>query len=113
MTRMTAIKREAVCEHCHEPITIDFETADFSTQISRINGKTEQQRTYFIECPHCEKIATTVSEDSKEWGNRKGPSIKKAMFGFGLGCIGFMIVGALALYFAGQGIVTIMEWLTK
>lgn len=108
---MEAAKKQTQCEQCSEPITIDFATADFSVQIARVNGKTDERRTYFIQCPHCKKITTLDSTNKEEWGNRKGPSIKKAMFGFGLGCVGMLIVGALVLYFAGQGIVTIFEWL--
>lgn len=108
---MEAAKKETQCEQCGEPLTIDFETADFSVQIARVNGKTDERRTFYIQCPHCKKITTTDSSDKAEWGNRKGPSIKKAMFGVSLGCIGFIALAAVVLYFAGQGVVTLFDWI--
>lgn len=108
---MEGKKVEMECRNCHERMTIDYSTDRFSTQIQIFNGKKQQKRTYIKECPHCHTINSVTSEKKEEWGNRKGPNFKLFMFSGLFGCIGFIVIGILLLYFAFKGFGFVVDWL--
>ena len=102
--------KEFHCAKCLERYEIDLNEAQFSTQISVVNRKTTENRMYFAKCPNCGEVNTFASDKREDWGNQKSPSITKFKWLFGGSCLLTIIIGALVLYFAGQGIMTIIEW---
>lgn len=103
--------KEFHCAKCLERYEVDLNEAQFSTQISVLRGKTTENRMYFAKCPNCGEVNTFASNKREEWGNQKSPSIRKFKLLFGSSCLLAFLLAALVLYFAGQGIVTIFEWL--
>lgn len=108
---MDSKKVEIDCINCHERLTIDFSIDSFSSQIQIFNGRKQQKRTYIKECPNCHTVNSVTSDKKEEWGNRKGPNIKLFMFSGLFGCLGFIVVGLLFLYFALTGFVYVVDWL--
>lgn len=102
--------KEFHCAKCLERYEADLDEAQFSTQISVLKGKTSENRMYFAKCPNCGEVNTFASNKPEEWGNQKSPNIRKFKFMLGGSCLLTFIIAALVLYFAGQGIMTIMEW---
>ena len=105
--------KEFHCAKCLERYDVDLNEAQFSTQISVVNGKTNENRMYFAKCPNCGEVNTFESNKREDWGNQKSPNVRKIKWMFGGSCILMLVVAALVFYFAGQGIVTIFEWLGK
>ena len=108
---MEARKVEVNCSNCHELLTVDFATDNFSSEILIFNGKKQQRRTYLKECPHCETINYVMSDKKEEWGKRKGPNIKLFLFSGMFSCLGIVVLGFLFLYFAFQGFGVVFDWL--
>lgn len=103
--------KEFQCSSCYERYDVDLDTAQFSTQISVMNGKTAENRMYFAKCPNCGEINLFESDNPEEWGNQKSPNVTKVKWLFGGSCLLVLVVLALVFYFAGQGIMTIFDWL--
>ena len=99
------------CAKCLERYEVDLNKAQFSTQISMIVGKTKENRMYYAKCPNCGETNTFASDDPQQWGNQKSVNVRKVKWMFGGSCLLAFIIIALVFYFAGQGIVTIFEWL--
>ena len=108
---MEAKKVEVNCSSCHEPLTIDFATDNFSSEIQIFNGKKQQKRTYLKECPHCETINYVMSDKKEEWGKRKGPNIKLFLFSGIFSCFGIVVLVLLFMYFAFKGFGFVFDWL--
>lgn len=111
--KMEAKKQQIECLNCQERMTIDFATANFATAVSVINGKKTETRTYFEQCPNCDAVNKVTSDNKEEWGKRTGPNIKFFMFSGMFGCLLFLVLGLLALYFAFQGLGFVVDWLFK
>ena len=77
---MEAKKIEIECKSCGQQVEVDFNNAQFSSQMMVVNGKKKESRTFFKPCPHCGKINTVTSENKEEWGKRKGPNMKRVCF---------------------------------
>ncbi|MGN7476356.1 redox protein [Solibacillus silvestris] len=99
------------CRNCHEQMTIDFATDNFSSEIQLLNGKKQQKRTYIKKCPYCETINHITSNKKEEWGNRKGPNIKLFLFSGMFSCLAFAVIGLLFIYFAFKGFGFVVDWL--
>ena len=110
---MEAKKETIECRNCHEPMTILFTTANFATEVRVMNGKKSETRTYLKKCPNCETINKVKSDNKADWGKRKGPNMKLFMFSGVFGCLAFVVIGMLMLYFAFQGLQTIFDWLSS
>ena len=110
---MEAKKQQIECRNCQETLTVDFATDKFATEVRVANGKRTETRTFIKQCPNCQAINHVRSTNKKDWGNRKGPKVKFLMFSSLLGCLAFVVIGILALYFAFQGVVTIFDWITQ
>lgn len=107
---MEAKKERVICT-CGEEVEIDFSLANFSIQVTRLHGKTEESRTFFTTCPNCQQMHTVTSSDKMEWGNRKTPSAKKLLYSLGGGCLLFLLFMIVVFYFAGKGLLTVFDWL--
>lgn len=103
--------KEFHCAKCFEHYEVDLNETQCSTQISVIKGKTTENRMYFAKCPNCGEVNTFASDKKEDWGNQKSPNMRKFKLLFGGSCLLTLVMGALIAYFAGQGIVTIFEWL--
>ncbi|MER1999191.1 MAG: redox protein [Lysinibacillus sp.] len=103
--------KEFHCAKCLERYEVDLNETQCSTQISVIRGKVSENRMYFAKCPNCGEVNTFASNKPEEWGNQKSPNLRKFKFLFGGSCLLVLVISALVMYFAGQGIVTIFEWL--
>ncbi|WP_274309879.1 redox protein [Solibacillus daqui] len=110
---MEAKKQQIECHNCHEMMIIDFETATFATAVQVINGKKSETRTYLEKCPNCDAVNKVTSDNKEEWGKRKGPNVKFFMYSGMFGCIAFLGLGILAIYFAFKGLGFVMDWLIK
>ena len=99
------------CKNCGEEMVIDFETANFSSQIQIVNGKKQQKRIYIEPCPHCAAMNMVASDNKEEWGSRKGPNIKFFLFSSVFSCFAVIVIGLLAMYFAFKGLGVVMDWL--
>ncbi|MGM9948674.1 MAG: redox protein [Lysinibacillus sp.] len=108
---MEAKKVEIPCSKCGELMEIDFNKAQFSSQLTIINGKKQESRTYFEKCPNCGHINTAMSTDKKEWGKRKGPNVKALMFSGFFSCFVMITLFVLFIYFAFKGLGIVVDWL--
>ncbi|MFF5994910.1 redox protein [Lysinibacillus sp. KU-BSD001] len=108
---MEAKKIEIACESCGHQVEIDFNEAQFSSQIAIINGKKKESRTFFQPCPHCGQLNTVTSENKEEWGKRKGPNVKAFMFSGFLSCFGIIALSILLAYFAFKGLGIVFDWI--
>ncbi|WP_413366388.1 redox protein [Lysinibacillus sp. 3P01SB] len=108
---MEAKKVEVPCSTCGEPVKIDFNEAEFSSQLTILNGKKKESRTFIKKCPSCGQINTVTSDDKKEWGKRKGPNVKTVMFSGFFSCLVMIILFALFVYFAFKGLGIVVDWL--
>jgi predicted RNA-binding Zn-ribbon protein involved in translation (DUF1610 family) len=106
-----AKKVEILCHSCGEPVEIDFNEAEFSSQLTILNGKKKESRTFFQKCPNCGQINTVTSDDQKEWGKRKGPNVKAVMFSGFFSCFAMILLFVLFVYFAFKGLGIVMDWL--
>lgn len=111
--KVEAKKETIECRNCHEPMTVDFATANFATEVRVINGKKSETRTYIEKCPNCGAMNKVTSESKADWGKRKGLNVKLFMFSGLFGCLAFIVVGLLVMYFAFQGIQTVFSWLVS
>ncbi|MEK4229235.1 redox protein [Solibacillus sp. FSL H8-0538] len=107
---MEAKKAIITCKSCGEELTIDFNQASFSSQISILNGKKQESRTYLEVCPNCETVNTVTSENKAEWGNIKGPNVKMFMFSGLLSCFVILFIAVILIFFAFKGLGTVMDW---
>lgn len=105
--------KEFHCSECSHRYEVDLDKAQFSTQLSMFNGKKFENRMYFSKCPNCQHVNSFESDKKEDWGNQKSPNIAKFKFLIGGSCLLTIVIGALVAYFAGQGIITIMDWLTN
>jgi hypothetical protein len=108
---MEAKKVTIQCKSCGEEMLVDFETANFSTEVQVLNGKKKNKRVFFEPCKQCETINTITSENPEEWGTRKGPNLKVFMFSSLFSCLGIVLLSAAAIFFAIKGVMTIFGWL--
>lgn len=99
------------CEKCDTQYDVDLNKIPFQTSIVMLNRKTSETRSYVTQCPECQHLNLFTSDDPKQWGNQKSVNVRKVKWLFGSSCLLIVAVIALLLYFAGQGIVTIFEWL--
>ena len=99
------------CNHCNETITFDFNVDPYTTEISIVNGKKEEARTFVKACTHCNEINIIRSTNPLEWGNRKAKGIRRIMAAGFFSCAMMAIILALVVYFAGKGLITIWNWL--
>lgn len=108
---MEARKVEQPCSRCGELLEIDFATAQFAVQLLRIQGKTTESRTFYAPCPHCQTVNRVDSDNKADWGGRKAPSAKRLFYGMGFGCLLVAAAAFAIFYFAGRGLVTVVDWL--
>lgn len=108
---MEAKKERIACKNCGEEMVIDFNMAQFSSEIRISNGKKQQKRSYFQPCPACHTLNVVQSENKVEWGNRKGPNLKFFFFSSIFSCLMVFVLGIVALFFAFKGLVFVMDWL--
>ena len=108
---MEAKKVEIPCSKCGELMEIDFNKAQFSSQLTILNGKKQESRTYFEKCPNCGQINSVISADKKEWGKRKGPNVKAIMFSGFFSCFVMILLFVLFVYFAFKGLDIVIDWL--
>lgn len=108
---MEAKKVEIPCSKCGELMEIDFNKAQFSSQLTILNGKKQESRTYFEKCPNCGQINSVISADKKEWGKRKGPNVKAIMFSGFFSCFVMILLFVLFIYFAFKGLDIVVDWL--
>lgn len=99
------------CEKCGAHYEADLNNTPFQTQILMLNGKTQETRSYMTKCTACGERNLFQTDNPSEWGNQKSISVRKIQWLFGGSCLLFLIIVALVFYFAGQGIVTIFEWI--
>lgn len=107
---MDAKKQQIECQNCHEMITVDFATANFATEVRVMNGKKSESRTYIEKCPNCGTMNKVKSDNKVDWGKRKGPNMKLFMFSGLFGCLAFLVVGLLAVYFGFKGLGIVFDW---
>ena len=108
---MEAKKIQVECKSCGQQMEINFNDAQFSSQITIVNGKKKESRTFFKPCPHCGQLNTVTSDNKEEWGKRKGPNIKAFMFSGFLSCFVMIALFILFVYFAFKGFGIVMDWL--
>ena len=107
---MEAKKETIECSNFHEMMTVDFATANFATEVRVMNRKKTQTRTYIEKCPNCGAMNKVKSDNQADWGKRKGPNVKLFMFSSLFGCLAFVVIGLLALYFAFKGLGMVFDW---
>ena len=108
---MEAKKIEIACQSCGQQVAINFNDAQFSSQITIVNGKKKESRTFFQACSHCGQLNTVTSENKEEWGKRKGPNVKAFMFSGFLSCFVMIALFILFAYFAFKGLGIVVDWL--
>ncbi len=111
MFNVEAKKVEIPCRTCGEPVEIDFNTAEFSSQLTVLNGKKKESRTFFQKCSSCGQLNIVKSDNKDEWGKRKGPNVKMFMFSGFFSCFVMIALFALVGYFAFKGLGIVMDWL--
>lgn len=111
MFEVEAKKVEISCKACGEPVEIDFNQAEFSSQLTILNGKKKESRTFLQKCPNCGQINTLTSDNKKEWGKRKGPNVRALMFSGFFSCFVMITLFVLLVYFAFKGLGMVMDWL--
>lgn len=111
MFNVEAKKVEIQCRACGEPVEIDFNKAEFSSQLAILNGKKKESRIYFEKCPNCGQINTVKSDNKQEWGKRKGPNVKALMFSGFFSCFMMIVLFLLFIYFAFKGLGIVIDWL--
>lgn len=99
------------CGSCRVSYEVDLDETPFSSQFMIVNGKTNESRAYMTTCPHCDAKNVFQSENREEWGHQKGVNFNKLKFMLLSGCLLVFILIALIFYFAGQGVVTIVNWI--
>lgn len=108
---MKAKKIEIACQSCGQQVEIDYNEAQFLSQITIVNGKKNESRTFFKPCPHCGQLNTVTSENKEEWGKRKGPNVKAFMFSGFLSCFVMIALFILLAYFVFKGFGIVVDWL--
>lgn len=106
-----AAQKKVQCQSCKEPMTIDFNTAEFSRLMKVVGRQKVEERTFYEKCPKCGTRNMVASQNKVEWGDRKVPSFGAIAITGLLSII--MIIGGLGIlgFFAWQGIKTIFGFI--
>lgn len=114
MNVVTTVNAKIIQQHCiscNERMDIDLNVADYSTEITIVNGKRTEKRRFMKRCEHCGQLNTYVSAQREEWGTRQGLNVRKLFIASMFSCLA-MIIGFLAIaYFAGKGLITVFDWI--
>lgn len=111
MTDLNAKRVEIECNSCKERLDVDFNIADYSSEISIINGKKSERRIFLKQCDDCEHMNYIASEDPEEWGDRQGINANKIMMVGGFSCLVLILLCVVVVFFAGRGILVLFDWL--
>lgn len=99
------------CISCNERMEIDFNVDDYSSEITIVNGKKTEKRRFMKRCEHCGQTNTYVSDQKVDWGSRRGVNVRKILIASTFSCLA-MVIGFVAIaYFAGKGLMTVIDWL--
>lgn len=105
-----AAKKRIHCTSCGEPMTVDFNEAEFGRLMKVVGREKVEERTFFEKCPKCGTRNEVASRIPSEWGDRKVPSFGAIAITGILSLL--MIVGGMAAvgFFAWQGLKAIFGW---
>ncbi|OCS87009.1 hypothetical protein [Caryophanon tenue] len=106
-----AARKKVNCTNCQTPMTVDFNTAEFSRLMKVVGRQKVEERSFYEKCPQCGARNIVTSQNPVEWGDRKVPSFGAILVTGFLSVV--MIVGGLGVlgFFAWQGIKTLFGWI--